>query len=140
LTVGAYVNWQLTLEYERNVEVYFNYADRASDAKTKSSYFNQYMEALEKYDLIQGCNAIYFCEQPNASLEKNYIVAKSLQNRLTELSLLDEKETAYQLGMTQMTENEFCWFPTGTFYQKYMLDRGGWGVAITPEYPTDLCN
>ena len=132
LIVGAWYNWTINMEYQRNVGIYFQYSDRASDAKTKSMYFDQYVTALEKYNLTTGCSAIYFCEQPNASLKDNFKVVKSLQKRLTELAKLDEKETAYQLGMTQMTENEFEYFPEDPFRQKYLLDRGAWAEAITP--------
>ena len=139
LIYGGYYNWQVDLAYQRDVGVYFNYADRASDAVTKSMYFNQYIEALEKHDIISGCPSLYFCEQPNAKLEDNYKVAKSLQKRLIEIAKLDEKETAYQLGMTQMTENEFCWFPHQTFNQKYLLDHGAWGEAVTPYGTRNSC-
>ena len=132
LIYGVYYNWQVSMEYQRDIGKYYLYSDRSSDAVTKSMYFDQYMEAVKKYNLTDGCNAIFFCEQPRASVADQYKVASSLQNRLHEISLLDEKETAYQLGMTQMTENEFEWFNESVFYQKYALSKGAWGSAIIP--------
>ena len=138
-SIAGYNNWLVGMQYEREVGTFFTYADRASDAKTKADYFNQYVDALEKNNLIKGCGVMYFCNQPNAQLAENFKVAKSLQVRLNELKLLDEKETAYQLGMTQMTENEFCWFPTGIFEQAYALNHGAWGLALTPIGTHNMC-
>ena len=138
-SIASYINWQVDMEYQRNVGTFFTYADRASDAKTKASYFNQYMTALEKYDLTEGCSSVLYCEQPNAQVKDNYKAAKSLQTRLNELAKLDEKETAYQLGMQQMTENEFCWFPVEPFNQKYLKDHGAWGAAVFPNGAYNSC-
>lgn len=136
---GGYYNWITDMAYQREIGIYFKYADRASDASTKSEYFNQYVDAIEKEGLTEGCTSIFYCEQPNAQLKDNYKALKSLQTRLNELKQLDEKETAYQLGMTQMTENEFCWFPIEPFRQAYMLRNGAWGDSITPDGVSNMC-
>ena len=128
----TYVHWQADLAYERDLGGFFSYADEASDAKTKSDYFNQYVGYIESHNLTSGCDAVFFCEQPQSDLALKYKVLKSIQLRLNELKLLDEKDTAYQLGMTQITENEFPTFPEDAFFQGYMLERGNWGLALFP--------
>lgn len=138
--IVSYGHWILTLDYKENIGGYFTFADQASDAKTKAGYFNQYVEAIEKAGLTKGCNSVYFCEQPNSKMEDKYKVLKSLQIRLNELSKLQETETAYQLGMTQMTENEFCWFPQNSFLQHYALQHGYWGMAISPPDTYNICD
>lgn len=139
LIAGGYNNWLVGLEYQREIGVYFEYADRASDAKLKSENFNKYVSALEEHGLTEGATSIYFKEQPNAQLGENFKVAKSLQKRLNSLAEMDEASEAYQYGMRQVTMQEFCWFPTYPFYQAYALKHGAWGVALTPGGAYDRC-
>lgn len=137
---GAYVSYIVSLQYEREIGQYFDYADSASDAKTKSIYFGQYINALKEHGLDKGTNSVYNKEQPAADLSKKFTVATSLQNRIVELSTLDETDTAYQLGMTQINDNEFCWFPNNAFYQKFALEHGAWGDALFPSSPYNRCD
>lgn len=137
---AMYTNWIVGLQYERELGQYFSYADSASDADTKSQYFGQYISAIEKLGYNKGVNSILYKEQPNADLTKKFKVAQSLQLRLQKLSTLDETDTAYQLGMTQINDNEFCWFPANAFEQKFHLEHGDWGVALTPEDPYNRCD
>jgi hypothetical protein len=131
-------NWLIILEYEREVEIYFEYADRASDAKTKADYFNQFIAAIEENELTEGPSSAWFQEQPNALLEENYKVAKSLQKRLNELALMDENSESYQYGMRQVTTQEFCWFPIQTFSDGYLLTNGG--IQLLPTGTYDRCH
>jgi len=132
IIIATIPGWLVSLKYNEEIGGFFKFADQASDAQTKSDYFNQYVEAIDKNKLTEGCNSIWFCEQPNARMEDKYKVLKSLQVRLNELKTLKETETAYQLGMTQMTENEFCWFPNNAFHQQYLLKHGIWWEALSP--------
>lgn len=139
LVGGAYNNWIIGLEYQREIGVYFEYADRSSDAKVKSDYFNQYVEAIKEHGLDKGSSSVYFQDQPNASLEDNFRVAQSLQTRLNEIADIDPKSPEYQFAMQQVTMQEFCWFPTSAFYQGYLLSHGGWGMALIPAGTYDRC-
>lgn len=130
--IVTYGHWQAGMAYQRDFGGFFRYADEASDAQTKAEFFNQYVEYIEVNGLNKGCDAVFFCEQPQADLALKYKSLKSIQNRLNELKLLDEKDTAYQLGMTQITENEFETFPIDAFRQAYFLEHGYWGLALTP--------
>lgn len=130
--ITIYGHWQAGMSYQRDFGGFFKYADEASDAQTKAEFFNQYVEYIEANGLNKGCDAVFFCEQPQADLALKYKTLKSIQNRLNELKLLDEKDTAYQLGMTQITENEFESFPVDAFRQGYFLKHGYWGMALLP--------
>lgn len=48
----GYNNWQTGLAYQRDVGGFYEYADRSSDAQTKASYFNQYIDSLKVPCLI----------------------------------------------------------------------------------------
>lgn len=127
------------MEFERNVEKYFTFADQASDAKQKAEYFNQFIDAVEEHELTEGSVSLFWKEQPHASLSDKYKVAKSLQKRLNELAILNATSEAYQYGMRQVTTQEFCWFPINSFHDAYMLRHNAWGNAIAPPEPRNLC-
>jgi hypothetical protein len=140
LVAGGINNWIVDMEYQRNVETHFTYADRASDAVTKADNFNKFVGALEEHNLTSGHTSVWFQDQPNAILDKNYEVALSLQKRLNETAELDPKSEAYQYAMRQFTMQEFCWFPTEAFAQGYALQHGAWGKALTPMGTFDRCD
>lgn len=139
LIYGGYHNWEVELKYQRDVQQFFEYADRSSDAVTKAKFFDQYIDALERNGLTYGTNSVFFTDQPNSNVTNNYIVAQSLSTRLHELSKLNQSEMSYQLGMQQITLQEFCWFPSDSFYQRYALDHGAWGDAIFPPSVSNHC-
>lgn len=139
LIYGAVYNWLISLEYEREVGKYFEFADRASDAKTKADYFNQYISALESEGLTTGASSIFFQEQPNALLEDNYKVAQSLQTRLNSVATLNSTSFEYATHMQQITLQEFCWFPEHAFWQGYALKHGAWGSALSPYDVVNRC-
>ena len=134
-----YNHWIVGMEYEREIERYFDFADSASDAKLKADYFNQFIASIEKHELTEGTTSVLFQEQPHASLADKYKIAKSLQKRLNELASMDENSEQYQYGMRQVTNQEFCWFPINSFHDAYMIKQGAWGVALLPATPQNLC-
>ena len=137
---GGINNWLVDLEYQREVGKYFEYADRAADAKTKLDYFNQYVTAIETEELNEGASSVWFQDQPNALLEDNYKVAKSLQFRLNTTAQLDPGSFEYTQNMNQITLQEFCWFPTEAFNQGYLVKHGAWGAALVPTGTYDRCH
>lgn len=139
LSYGGINNWLVGLKYQETIGVYFEYADRSSDAQTKADYFNKYVEALKAEGLDQGSTSIFFQEQPNASLEDNFKVAQSLQARLNSIATMNPLSPEYQFAMQQVTMQEFCWFPTSSFYQGYALEHGAWGMSITPAGVYNRC-
>lgn len=139
LIYGVVNNYFVGLEYQRVLGKHFEYADRASDAITKAEYFNAYVSAIENEGLTEGCSAVFFCEQPNASLTDNYKVALSLQTRLNDIAEMNPKSMEYANAMDQITLKEFCYFPTNAFGQGYMLKHGAWGAALVPLGVYDRC-
>jgi len=136
---GAWINWQVSLQYQRDIGGFFEYADRASDAKTKSMYFDKYVDALNKEGLSSGYSSVYFQNQPEANLANEWNVATSLQERLHALTKMDENTMQYQQGIQQISITEFCWFPDGAFEQGYDLKHGAWGSALTPYKVENSC-
>ena len=139
LVYGGMNNWFIVLEFEREIEGHFDYADRSSDASTKLEYFNKFIDAVEKNGLTNGTNSVFFQEQPKASLSENYKVAKSLQSRLEAISQLDPQSFEYSNNMQQITLQEFCWFPINVFQQGYLIKNGGWGWALFPPDVENRC-
>ncbi len=133
-------DWLIGLEFEREIETHFEFADRASDAITKSMYFDQFIVAIEKHGLIDGSNSKLFKEQPNADLSRNYAVAISLQNRLHDIAQMDPLSEEYQYGLRQLTLQEFCWFPINAFEQGYSLNNGGILRPLVPAGNYDRCH
>jgi capsular polysaccharide biosynthesis protein len=136
---AAVTHYFVGMEFEREVEIYFDYADQASDAKTKAEYFNQFVTAVETHGLTEGPVSMFWQEQPQSQLEEKYKVAKSLQKRLNEIAQMDEMSEEYQYGMRQVTTQEFCWFPINSFHDAYMLRHNAWGDALAPPAPYNLC-
>lgn len=139
LGYGAYNNWQVELAYERDVGGFFEYADRASDAHTKSMYFDKYVNAIKSEGLDTGYSSILFQNQPEANLANDWNVTTSLQERLHSLTKMDENSMQYQQGIQQISTTEFCWFPTGAFEQGYAMKHGAWGDALTPFKVVNRC-
>ncbi len=137
--VGVH-DWLIDLEFERVIETHFEFADRASDAETKSLYFDQFVEAIEKHGLTEGANSKLFKDQPNADLTRNYNIAISLQNRLHDLAEMDPLSEEYQYGLRQLTLQEFCWFPINAFQQGYSLNNGGILRPLVPQDNYDRCH
>lgn len=66
VAVVGYNNWQTGLAYDRDIGGYFEYADRASDAKVKADNFNKYINALESNGLTTGENSVWYTNQPTS--------------------------------------------------------------------------
>ncbi len=134
-----YTNITISYEFNQRIGSYFELADQSSNAKQKSFYFDKFVNALQKYNLNVGKQAIYFSDAPKNDMSYKFDVTLSLQDRLHVLSLMDEKDMAYQQGMQQITMQEFCWFPIDEYAQKYYMDNGLWYFALTPNEQTDRC-
>src|SRR5574337_6405 len=72
LGYGGYVNWQVGLAYDRDIGGFFEYADRASDAKTKSMYFDKFVSAIKKEGLDTGYSSVFYQNQPEANLANDW--------------------------------------------------------------------
>lgn len=126
-------------DFDRNIGDFFELADRASDAKTKTNYMEQFVQSLQKHDLTEGETSVFF-GKPISSLQHNYNVALSLLSRLKALSQLDSTSFEYQTGMQQVTLQEFCWFPIHIFRQGYALKNGLWYLTLFPRDVENRCN
>lgn len=132
-------NYLIGLDYQKDIGGYYDYADRSSDAKTKSEYFNKYIDALQEHNLHTGVNSIFWSDLPKASLDDNFKVALSIQDRLNKLATADPNSIGYGTAMEQLTKQEFCWFPEEAFIQKYSWNHGAWWTALAPSTPYNHC-
>lgn len=96
-----YVNY----EYTNEVECNWDLADRASTLAQKAEYIDKFVKALEKCNL-EGTNSALFLQTPETDFNENMKALKSLQNRLIEISKMDESDFAYQTALQQITEQE----------------------------------
>lgn len=136
---GGINNWLVSLQYQRDMGGFFDYADRASDANTKLFYFDKYMQAIKDNELTQGDSSLLFTNQPQANLANEYKVALSLQQRLIDLNQTNPETMQYHMGMQEISMTEFCWFPDNVFWQGYALKHGAWGAALMPASIDNSC-
>lgn len=135
----CYNNWQTGLAYQRDIGGFYEYADRASDAKIKAEDFNKYINALQVNGLTNGSNSVFYTNQPTSILENDFQTAKSLQTRLNVLANMDENNPGYQFGISQINQ-EFCWYPDTSFEHAYFIKHGQWGVALWPVQQENKCD
>jgi len=128
---------QVSYRFDTTIGDKFELSDRASDAKTKLMYLDQFIDALRANDLTEGQSAIFF-PRPSSDLAENYRTVLSLRARLAELADMDPNSMQYQQGMTQITLQEYCWFPINIFKQGYKLKNGIWWEGAL--LPTDVQN
>lgn len=137
-TVAYYGLYAIQVSYTFDTQIgdKFELSDRASDAKTKLLYLDQFIDALKANGLTEGQSA-YLWPRPSSDLAQNYNTVLSLRARLAQLADMDPNSMQYQQGMTQITMQEYCWFPINIFRQGYDLKNGIWWNALLP---TDVQN
>ena len=122
---GAYWTNVHGYDYQQKVQKYFEKADRAATLSEKSTYFDQYISALEANNLTTGKSTQWPWPHDTSSLDYNFEIAKSLQNRLHNATKISADSFAYADQNRQIIQ-EFCWFPTEPFYDAYMMNHGIW--------------
>jgi hypothetical protein len=127
-------------EFDKFIQGKFDTADRSSDAITKSKYYDQMIGAMISEHLNEGKASIFQNDKPQADLPTQFDVAKSLQNRLHSLARMNPDSMQYQQGMSQISLQEFCWFPMDVFEQGYMLKHGVWGNAFFAPEVKNRCD
>lgn len=95
----------IKMEYSTKVGSNWDLADRASTIAQKSEYIDKFVVALEGENL-SGYNSRIFNQTPASDFDENMKALKSLQNRLKEISKMDESAFAYQTAIQQITEQE----------------------------------
>jgi hypothetical protein len=112
--------------YENTIGSYWALSDKASTLVQKSTYLDQYVEALERSSLAGTSNAI-FLKTPNNSFDQNMVALKSLQGRMHQIQNMDEQSFAYQTAIQQITAQE-----QGEAYQLTSTFEGCWYLANHP--------
>lgn len=92
-------------EYTNTVESSWHLADRASTIAQKSEYIDKFAASLDGQHL-QGTNANLFLQTPQSAFDENRKALQSLQNRLRDISKMDESSFAYQTAIQQITAQE----------------------------------
>jgi hypothetical protein len=138
---GYYVWFSVQVDYRFDTQIgdKFELSDRASDAKTKLMYLDQFIEALKANGLTEGQTAIFW-PRPTSDLAQNYNTVLSLRERLAQLADMEPNSMQYQQGMTQITLQEYCWFPINIFKQGYELKNGIWWAALLPHDVQNRCS
>jgi hypothetical protein len=91
-------------QYSREIQSYWNLADKASTLEQKAIYLDQFVAAIEKSGL-HGNNALIFTT-PDNSYDQNMIALKSLQGRMHEIQKMDVQSFQYQQAIQQITQQE----------------------------------
>jgi hypothetical protein len=107
-------------QYEKNIQSYWNLADKASTIPQKSEYINKFVVALEESRFEGKYNAI-FLETPDNSFDLNLEALKTLQQRLKEIETMDVTSFEYQTAMQQITGQE-----QGEAYNMLKIFKGIW--------------
>lgn len=92
-------------EFDTRVGSYWSLADKTSTLAAKSSYIDQFVDALEKENLHGMHDTIWF-EAPDNNFDKNFEALKTLQSRLKQIQTLDPNSLAYQQAIAQITAQE----------------------------------
>ena len=99
---AAYVNKFI---YEKEVQSYWDLADKSSTIEEKSKYIDQFVAQFEKPE-FQGKHSALIFKTPNNSFEYNFNALKSLQTRLNEIKTMDMTSFEYQTAIQQITQQE----------------------------------
>ena len=114
-------------EYNNNVESYWHLSDKASTLEQKSIYINKFVIKLKEQKL-DNMNSSLIYQTPNTDFNENFKALISLQNRLKEISTMDENNFAYQTALQQITEQEVaqatdmlevfkgCWYKKNYYF------------------------
>jgi len=124
--------------FDSNVGQWFELSDKASTIDRKLEYLGKFDAAVQKYGLTEGQSTVFFPTK-ETSLEENYIVLKTLLQRLNETSNLSVSSQEYQWALKQITENEYCWFHIALFKQAFYLKYGSYMFALLPSPNENRC-
>lgn len=103
--VGLGVAVYADFEYTRDVQSYWELADKASTLKQKAEYVTQFAQAVDSAGLAGTHNAL-FLKTPDNSFDANRRALASLQGRLEEIMGMDTKSFEYQQAILQITQQE----------------------------------
>lgn len=95
----------INFEYANKIGCNWDLSERASTIKQKSEYMDKFVKALEKCNL-DGINDAIFYPTPESDFSENLKAVKSLQQRLLDISSMDENSLAYQTALQQITAQE----------------------------------
>jgi hypothetical protein len=103
LTIGNGIVGHYHLE--KDFLSYWSLADKSSTIIKKSEYLDKFVEALEKQNFEGKYNAL-FLNTPDNNFDQNFVVLKSLQQRLHEIKGMNVSSFEYQTAMQQITGQE----------------------------------
>jgi hypothetical protein len=138
LVILAYNVISVGYSFDSNIGQWFELSDKASTIDKKLEYLDKFDVAVQKYGLTEGQSTVFFPTK-ETSLEENYIVLKTLLQRLNETSNLSTSSQEYQWAIKQITENEYCWFHVALFKQAFYLKNGGFLLALLPSHNENRC-
>lgn len=95
----------VSYEYTNEIGCNWDLSERASTIAQKSEYMTKFMKALEAAKL-DGVNSNLIMETPESDFTQNMKALKSLQQRLIDISGMDENSFAYQTALQQITAQE----------------------------------
>lgn len=91
--------------YEKKTLCYWNLAEKSSTIEKKEEYISKFVTTLPENIDMNGYNAIFLKTLDN-SVEKNYEMLKTLQQRLKDIKKMDITSFAYQAAIQQITAQE----------------------------------
>lgn len=97
---GCYANYK----WNRDIESWWELADKSSTIEAKSEYIQKFVEALDSQKLT-GYNAIIF-KTPNNNIEKNIEAVKTLNKRLQDIKGMKPDSFEYNQAIQQITAQE----------------------------------
>jgi hypothetical protein len=124
--------------FDREIGQWFELSDKASTIDKKLDYIEKFDAAIQKYDLTEGQTTIFFPTR-ETSLEENYAILLTLEQRLNETANLSTSSQEYQWAIRQITEDEYCWFHIQLFKQGFYLKNGVWWLALFPSSNENRC-
>lgn len=92
-------------QYQREIESYWEIADKSSTIAKKSEYVDKYVAAIEAQHFEGEYNAVLYPTLDN-SYEGNMEALKTLQARLKEIQNMDVSSFQYQTAIQQITAQE----------------------------------
>jgi len=128
----------MNYDYDNNIGSFFELSDKASTIDKKLEYLQQYEAALKNYGLDSGQSTIFFPTK-NTNLEENFAVLGSLKQRLVDTAKMNPSSFEYQQAISQITSQEYCWFPTDVFLRGFYLKRYLFWLAWFPTETTNRC-
>lgn len=91
--------------YNREIQSYWDLADKSSTIQKKSEYIDIFVDKLEQSGLHGNYNAIWQTT-PDNSFDCNFDALKTLQKRLHDVQNMEVTSFEYQTAMQQITGQE----------------------------------